>query len=788
MDEILAKLDNLKKFLNINNIKGPLTIQKTRRRHHRHPRPSLINLNNCFKDNNYQINHELIIEDESSDSKSMFEAHINNDITLKIPSLTKISKYLFDKNTIMIIDNIDNFPKESINKNGIGLLLVGLESWVSENNISYFLEQVPNFIKLKIKSNYNYDNFIENKIKINYIKFFYLKEKYCAFVNIQSLEQIKILGEYFLNPLKKNNPTINSKGEKIEFYYSYDLLTLTKSFWYGVVLRNLPRDCTDKSLFNFCENIIKDGIKYCLNPIYINHVFCSLVVCKEYEFAEKLCNRLNNYELVNKKIIKANFHPYFCKIRRKIENDKRFCQKGYYFEKDIEQSEICFNKSKSCADLLSSEKFNNNSINNDKTENNNIEENNEKLKTNEISNNNEEKNKNVKKKNQLKGTSIKILQTLKNILDYKNKNKQLNKKNLTETTKNNSNKSLNLISLKSNDIPESNFNDKNIEKRQELDDSISNNGRTTKKEGKENTIENNYSQKELEYYTYNFPDKSFFDNLNKEKENEFLLNKSMDNSNHFETSFLNNLNPYDYSKNNNYYDYNGKRELRNHTISSSYYEEEKSYILKNGNYKDYGSQYFNIINNKYYDYEEHYKYGNESYIESRNHYKYKEMEIYNEDDDYCDNKSIAYYYNKYKNKYKDKYYCTKREKYNNSYWDTKYEHNEIERISNKKYIKLKNGLLNNNYNINKKYNKKIKSLSQFKSIMRLNKQIEKDIIKDLKINKLYLKNMRVYDYHMLEGELKYDEIDEIIDKEKNKYIKNFLGKKININDNIDNFK
>ena len=115
MDEILAKLDNLKKFLNINNIKGPLTIQKTRSRHHRHPRPSLINLNNCFKDNNYQINHELIIEDESSDSKSMFEAHINNDITLKIPSLTKISKYLFDKNTIMIIDNIDNFPKESIN-------------------------------------------------------------------------------------------------------------------------------------------------------------------------------------------------------------------------------------------------------------------------------------------------------------------------------------------------------------------------------------------------------------------------------------------------------------------------------------------------------------------------------------------------------------------------------------------------------------------------------------------------------------------------------------------------
>ena len=99
----------------------------------------------------------------------MINAHINDDIILNIPTLSKASNILFDKNTIMIVHNINNFPKESINKNGIGLLLINLDSWVNENNIIYFLEQTPNFIKHKINTNYTYDNCIENNIKINYI-------------------------------------------------------------------------------------------------------------------------------------------------------------------------------------------------------------------------------------------------------------------------------------------------------------------------------------------------------------------------------------------------------------------------------------------------------------------------------------------------------------------------------------------------------------------------------------------------------------------------------------------
>ena len=402
MNELFTKIDTLKKIINLKET----NIKRIKRKHHRLPRPSAINLNQYLKDNICIKEQWPIIENESSDSNSMIEVEINNDIKLNLPTLSKISKIIFDKNTIIIVDNINNFPKESIKKNGIGLLLVGIESWVNENHILHFLENVPNFKKNKINNNYTYDNYLDNKIQINYIQFFNLKEKYCAFVNIGSLEQIKILGEYFLHPIKKINPTLNSKGEKIEFYYSYDLLTLTKSYWYGVILRNLPRDCSDKTIFQFCDSKIKNGIKYCLNPIVINNIICSLVVCKELDAAEILCFQLNNYELSNKKIIKANLHPYTCKIRRNVRNNLCFSQNGYLFDDDI-QDENSLNHL-TCVELLLPETLeNHNKYNNNK---NNIKEN-TKLNKDIIENNKEIINpNNIKNKKNKKKSKKKIKQ------------------------------------------------------------------------------------------------------------------------------------------------------------------------------------------------------------------------------------------------------------------------------------------------------------------------------------------------------------------------------------------
>ena len=78
---------------------------------------------------------------------------------------------------------------------------------------------------------------------------------------------MEVIGNFFLAPIKKLYPSYNSKKEKIEVYYAYNLLELTKNHWYGVILRNLPANCNDRSLYNFTEQKVENGIKYCLNPI-----------------------------------------------------------------------------------------------------------------------------------------------------------------------------------------------------------------------------------------------------------------------------------------------------------------------------------------------------------------------------------------------------------------------------------------------------------------------------------------------------------------------------------------
>ena len=105
---------------------------------------------------------------------------------------------------------------------------------------------------------------------------------------------MEIIGNFFLAPIKKLHPSYNSKNEKIEVYLAYNILELTKNHWYGVILRNLPPNCNDKSIYNFTEQKVENGIKYCLNPILVDNLYCALVVCKELEYAEKLCFDLNN--------------------------------------------------------------------------------------------------------------------------------------------------------------------------------------------------------------------------------------------------------------------------------------------------------------------------------------------------------------------------------------------------------------------------------------------------------------------------------------------------------------
>ena len=759
MNELFTKIDKLKKII---NIKEPYD-RRTKRKHHRLPRPSAINLNKYFIESICNINPTHIIENESSDSNSMIEAHINNDITLNIPTLSKISKTIFDINTIIIVNNIDDFPKEAIKKNGIGLLLVGIESWVNEKNILFFLENVPNIKENKINRNFTYDNFLENKIQINYIKFFNLKDKYCAFVNISSLEQIKALGEYFLHPIKKYNPTINSKGEKIEFYYSYDLLTLTKSYWYGVILRNLPRDCSDKTIFQFCESKIRNGIKYCLNPIYVNGILCALVVCKDLEYAEMLCSILNNYELSNKKIIKANLHPHTCKIRRFIRNNKLFCQNGYIFEDDI-HNEKSFN-SKTCIELLlpeTLEKFTNkNSKNNKNMKEKNININKDKIeKNNEINNNNIPKRKIKKKKNKINDSSIEILKTLKNILDIKNKNSN-------ESTNNYSNNSLNQIPL------DSNITDLNININQNnnnIDNPINNVdliiGNSNKKEEIINN-EQNYSKAEIEYYTYNFPEESFFNNLEKEEDKECdLINSGNFNDNN-KISFIA-QNSYNFSG-----CYNSKKNSPN-IINSKYNFED--YNISENNKSNYENLYYEL-NDKIKRYSEEIK-KYENYYSDNIH----KSSYYNDI-----SHSHSHKYSHYKDECENNYYIEK-EKYfkimesnsllNNIYDEYKNNDNEEIEMFIREYIDVKDNIKKNLRIMKEIFKNKKTFILKYKKIMEQNKITTELLINDLKNNKTYQKYLNEDDYLIIYGKAKTDDIEEIIYKVKRDIDKKYLGKKL----------
>ena len=558
MKEIFEKLDDIKLYLNIGKSNSNQMSKKKRRV----SRDSLVDLNK-INFNKSSLNQDYLIENESSDSVSIIDVHINNDITLKIPSLTKIVKSILDENTIIVTDSVDNFPKESINKNGIGILISGIESWVIKNNIIYFLEHVPSFIKYKKNSNYSY----ENKLKVNYIRFFYIKDKYYAFVNIQNLEHIKVLGDYFFHPLKKLNPTLNSKKDKIEFYYAYDLLTLTKSFWYCVVLRNLPKGSTDQNLFQFCDNMTNGGIKYCLRPISINNIICSLVICTELEKAEELCYKLNNYELINKKIIKANLHPYTCKIRRNTNAKIFFSKNGYLYNDEIKTSETILTESKSCIELFAPEileQFKSKFINKD------IEQKKEEKKNKNIT-------KKITKKNKinLNGSNIKILKNLKKILDLKNKKEKL------KISKINSNKSTSYTESKSpiqeNIFFANNINN-NIENKKIYEDLLFPN-------------KNHYSKDEMEFYTYNFPDKSFFVIMAKKQEHNLssIYNQNIYKNNSLRefnyARIFNNFN--NTIKKNNYLKNNFKKEdininNENETPFNEEYNNNQNYYIKEG--------------------------------------------------------------------------------------------------------------------------------------------------------------------------------------------------------------
>ena len=107
-------------------------------------RPSMVNISKNIK--TIDISHKFYLIEESSDNEDGY----NEDTKHTIPSLMKVSKNIFDPNLIMILTDIKYFPKEA----EPGLIITGIEDWVTEKHIKYFLKGVPS-LKEKSKEDYN---------------------------------------------------------------------------------------------------------------------------------------------------------------------------------------------------------------------------------------------------------------------------------------------------------------------------------------------------------------------------------------------------------------------------------------------------------------------------------------------------------------------------------------------------------------------------------------------------------------------------------------------------------
>ena len=586
-------------------------------------RPSIINITKNIK--SIDMTNKFFLLEESSDNEDGY----NEDIKHTIPSLMKVSKNIFDPNTIMILTDIKYFPRES----QPGLIVTGIEDWVTEKHIKYFLKGVPSFKdKYKPDKNNNYNKNNETiDLQINSIKFFTEQNKKYAYIKLNNYHQMEIIGNFFLNPIKKIYPSYNSKKEKIEVYFAYDLLKLTKSHWYGVILRNLPPNCTDKSIYNFCDQPVNNGIKYCLNPITIDNIYCSLVVCKELEQAEKLCYCLNNKNVNNNIYLKVNLHPKICKIRNEnfITNYEMFSKEGYLFNINAEQSEKSLEFAKPFMeffypDYLNS--FNNKSKKKEK-EMKNLNEN------NEISKKNKEKEKHLKKEKDLT-----LASSILDLLKHSKSNEEFKKNNsqniIEKSLNNNSNNEQNISNNKNEEIQKNNqiINKNNIKSTiikeqnsqsnldlnkinsQNLSINTNENFNESQKnveniihheENKEKSKDNiqnlnnsennnlNYTQEEINYYTYNMGDQKFYEDLENQYQRKASSYKQRNNNDYK-----------DYYKSNNYNrDYKSQRYDHNKNSNQSPHRQyNPSYSKQNPGYqKSNKDRDYNSNKNRYYN-------------------------------------------------------------------------------------------------------------------------------------------------------------------------------------------
>ena len=599
-------------------------------------RPSMLKLNELIKDYGFFQKRPLIEEDSGN------EDNINEETNESIPSLKKVSKYIFDPHTIMIVNNINFFPREA----KPGLIITGIEDWVKEKHIKYFLEGIPN----------NNKNYYYNNIDLSTIKFFKdNQQKTCAYIYPMKFKILETIFNFFHNPIKKYIPTLNSKNEKMEILASFNLLELTKSNWYGIILRNLPKNCTSESIYNFCDGYIKDGINYCLNPIIVDEISCSLVVCKSLESAEKLCSILNNNDIAKNRILLAHFHPLICKIRKSVNNendDQMFSKNGYLFKENVEQSERCLKYAEYFVKINKKQQVNMDK--NKKNEDNDNKNNELKFKNlNQLLESSDNKDNNIKK-NISGNKDDSLIESIMNILKIKNtamttmkssdnniKNNEINKQKNNDSNNKEENNKNNGTSILTNNIE--------INSSPKIENAKSNITNNNINNENKSNIQNNETQTNK--------------NINTNSNNISLMNNNTSNQ-----SLLTNINPNLMQNSNSNQNNILSNDINN---NNSFQEPGEIYDSKNINIDPLSNFSKKDIN--YYTY----NMGNESFYERKEEEMRRKSNrnnnSYYRDNNYKRSKNFNYNSQKYNNRNKSPYKSYKTREYNNQNYYEKYE-------------------------------------------------------------------------------------------------------------------
>ena len=357
---------------------------------------------------------------------------------------------------------------------------------MNEKYIKIFIENIPS---VKTLFNNNNNNINNNKIEIISFKKFEYSNKKFILIKLKNFLICETVHNFFQNPIKKFKPSLNSKNEKINAFLSFDILELTKSYWYGVIIRNLP-PCSLQELEKFLSDKKIKGIKYCVSTKIINNSSHGLIVMNELEDAENLCMKLNGEKIqgAHCRKLKVNFHSQICKIRRNVKKSyfeiyHFFNENGYIFESKIEQSEkmvecninireffnINYGREKKMNESDEKENYNNNGgFNNDgKKEEGEIKSNNYANEKKDNNNKNKENNE-AKDKYTNFGTSKLILSQILSTYDTDkiNNKTEENNNNIKKEQNNNNNISNNIMNaltkIKNN---KSNEKNKNIEKK-----------------------------------------------------------------------------------------------------------------------------------------------------------------------------------------------------------------------------------------------------------------------------------------------------------------------------------